>query len=337
MENIEEIASKIVGDGKGVLAADESTNTIKKRFDSIDVDSTEDTRCNYREILFSSKGISQFISGVILFEETFFQKNKQGQSLKEILENVDCFPGIKIDQGLEAFNNSPNETYTKGIDTLNKRLKPFAENGAKFTKWRAVISIDSNLPTTECVKKNSELLSEFALISQKNNLVPIVEPEIIMEGKHNLEKCYEVTKNTLREVFSCLKNKKVNLNGMLLKPNMIVPGSKSTEKLNIKKSAEKTIQCLKETVPNEVPGIIFLSGGLNSLDATMLLNEINKLGQLNCKLSFSYGRALQEHALKAWLGKNENKENTQKIFMHRAKMNSMACLGKWKKSLELNI
>ena len=334
MEDIENIAKKIVEDGKGILAADESTNTIKKRFDSINVVSTENTRCNYREILFSSKNISQFISGVILFEETFFQKNKQGKPLTEILENVNCFSGIKVDQGLEQFQDSPNESFTKGIETLNERLKLFVENGAKFTKWRAVINIAENIPTIECIKKNAELLAEYALISQKNNLVPIVEPEVIMEGKHNLKKCYEITKKTLQEVFNCLKNKNINLRGMLLKPNTIVPGNENREKLDIKKSAVKTLQCLKETVPREVPGILFLSGGLSSLNATMILNEINKLEKTPWKLSFSYGRALQEHALKEWIGKNENKGTTQKIFLHRAKMNSMACLGKWEKSLE---
>jgi len=254
-----------------------------------------------------------------------------------MLENVNCFPGIKIDQGLERFNGSTYETYTKGIETLNERLKLFVDNGAKFTKWRAVINIGENIPTTGCIKKNAELLAEYAFVSQKNNLVPIVEPEVIMEGKHNLEKCYEVTKNTLKEVFNCLKNKNINLHGMLLKPNTIVPGNKSGEKLDVKKTAEKTLQCLKETVSNEVPGIIFLSGGLSSLDATMVLNEINKLEKMPWKLSFSYGRALQEHALKAWMGKDENKEAAQKFFLHRAKMNSMACLGKWNKSLEQDI
>ena len=334
MENIENIAKKIVEDVKGILAADESTNTIKKRFDSINVESTEQTRCNYREILFSSKGLSKFISSVILFEETFFQKNKQGQSLKEMLESINCFPGIKIDQGLEQFNNNPNETYTKGIETLDERLKPFAENGAKFTKWRAVINIGQNIPSNECVKKNSLLLAEYALISQKNNLVPIVEPEIIMDGNHGLDKCYEITKKPLNEVFNALKRKNVNLKGMLLKPNIIVPGKESDEKLDIKKSAKKTLSCLYNSVPKTVPGIVFLSGGLSSINATMILNEINKLNGSPWKLSFSYGRALQEDALKAWAGKNENKDIMQKIFLHRAKMNSLACHGKWDSSLE---
>ena len=338
MENIENIAKKIVGEGKGILAADESTNTIKKRFDSINVESTEETRCDYREILFSSKDLSKFISGVILFEETFFQKNRNGKSLKRILEEINCFPGIKIDQGLEQFSNSPNETYTKGIDSLNKRLSPFVEDGAKFTKWRAVINIGENIPTNESIKKNAELLAEYASISQKNNLVPIVEPEVIMEGTHNLKKCYEVTENTLNEVFNSLKKKNVNLRGMLLKPNTIVPGNKSKEELNIKKSAEKTLECLNKTVPKEVPGIIFLSGGLSSINATMILNEVNKLvGNAPWKLSFSYGRALQEHALKVWAGENKNKILTQKTFLHRAKMNSLACFGKWKKNLEEDI
>ena len=338
MENIENIAKKIVGEGKGILAADESTNTIKKRFDSINVESTEETRCDYREILFSSKDLSKFISGVILFEETFFQKNRNGKSLKRILEEINCFPGIKIDQGLEQFSNSPNETYTKGIDSLNKRLSPFVEDGAKFTKWRAVINIGKNIPTNKSIKKNAELLAEYASISQKNNLVPIVEPEVIMEGTHNLKKCYEVTENTLNEVFNSLKKKNVNLRGMLLKPNTIVPGNKSKEELNIKKSAEKTLECLNKTVPKEVPGIIFLSGGLSSINATMILNEVNKLvGNAPWKLSFSYGRALQEHALKVWAGENKNKILTQKTFLHRAKMNSLACFGKWEKNLEEDI
>ena len=334
MENLENIAEKIVEKGKGILAADESTNTIKKRFDSINVESNEITRCGYRDVLFSTPNISKFISGVILFEETFFQRNEDNELLKEKLENIDCYPGIKIDEGLETFNNDSIETYTKGIETLNDRLMPFCENGAKFTKWRAVINIGENIPSNECIEKNAELLAEYALISQNNQLVPIVEPEVIMDGYHNIDKCYEVTKETLSQVFSFLKEKKVDLKGMLLKPNMIVPGNKSGNKLNIKEVAEKTLKCLSETVPQEVPGIVFLSGGLNSLNATMILNEINKLNNASWNLSFSYGRALQEDALKAWAGKNENKNAVQNIFLHRAKMNSLACNGKWDTSLE---
>ena len=204
MENLENIAEKIVENGKGILAADESTNTIKKRFDSINIESTEMSRCNYRETLFSTSDISNFISGVILFEETFFQKNKSEESLKEKLENVNCYPGIKIDQGLEPLNKDEIETYTKGIETLDERLKPFTDNGAKFTKWRAVINIGKNIPTKKCLERNSSLLAKYASISQKNNLVPIVEPEVIMDGNHSLEKCYEVTKKTLSMVFDSL-------------------------------------------------------------------------------------------------------------------------------------
>tara|TARA_Y100000590_G_scaffold469970_1_gene661026 strand:- start:10 stop:1023 length:1014 start_codon:yes stop_codon:yes gene_type:complete len=337
MENLETIAEKIVADNKGILAADESTNTIKKRFDSINVESTEISRCDYRETLFSTKGISKFISGVILFEETFFQKNKENESLIEKLINIDCYPGIKIDQGLENMNSNSIETYTKGIETLDTRLKPFAQNGAKFTKWRAVINIDKNIPTKEGIEKNASLLAEYALVSQNNNLVPIVEPEILMDGYHSLEDCYEITKKTLNVVFNSLKNKKINLKGMLLKPNMIVPGNKSKEKLNIKFSAEKTLECLQECVPKDVPGIVFLSGGLKSIDATMILNEINKLNDSFWKLSFSYGRALQEDALKAWAGKNENKNIAQKVFLHRAKMNWLASKGEWDNNLEKNL
>ena len=320
MKNLEEIAKKIVEDGKGILAADESTNTIKKRFDSISVDSNEKSRCTYRDTLFSSNGIEKYISGVILFEETFFQKNENNESLKEKLENKNCFPGIKIDQGLEPINSESIETYTKGIETLDKRLKPFCDNGAKFTKWRAVLNIGDDTPTTECLKTNSDLLAKYSLISQNNNLVPIVEPEVIMEGDHNLEKCYEITKKTLNEVFNSLLKEKVNLNAILLKPNMIVPGKDSNEKLDIKKSAEKTFECLKENVPKDVPGIVFLSGGLSSIDATMILNEINNFNDSPWKLSFSYGRALQENALKTWAGKNENITEAQKVFLHRAKI-----------------
>ena len=331
---LQKIANKIVENGKGILAADESTNTIKKRFDSINVESSEETRCNYRDVLFSTPNISKFISGVILFEETFFQKNRENESLKEKLENIDCYPGIKIDEGLEKFNNDSIETYTKGIETLNERLKPFCENGAKFTKWRAVINIGENIPSNKCIEKNAKLLAKYAQISQNNQLVPIVEPEIIMDGDHDIDKCYQVTKETLIQVFNFLKEEKVDLKGMLLKPNMIVPGNKSNNKLNTKEVAEKTLKCLTETVPQEVPGIVFLSGGLSSLNATMILNEINKLNNALWNLSFSYGRALQENALKAWAGKNENKNAVQNIFLHRAKMNSLACQGKWDTSLE---
>ena len=337
MESLENIAKKIVENGKGILAADESTNTIKKRFDSINIESNEKTRCYYRETLFSTNGISKFISGVILFEETFFQKNSNGESLKEKLENVDCYPGIKIDQGLEKFNEDSIETYTKGIETLDERLKHFVKNGAKFTKWRAVINIGKNIPSNKCLEKNSLLLAEYALISQNNKIVPIIEPEVIMDGEHDIDKCYEATKKTLDHVFFSLKKKNVNLKGILLKPNMIVPGNKSSEKLNIKKTAEKTLECLIESVPNKVPGIVFLSGGLSSITATMILNKINKLKSAPWKLSFSYGRALQEDALKAWGGKKENKNIVQKVFLHRARMNSLACHGKWNISLEKDL
>ena len=333
-ENIQYIAKKIVGSGKGILAADESTNTIKKRFDSINVESTEETRSFYRDTLFSTSDISKYISGVILFEETFFQKNVNNESLKKKLENINCYPGIKIDQGLELINEDSIETYTKGIETLDDRLKPFSENGAKFTKWRAVINIGENIPSSHCIEKNSSLLADYALISQNNKLVPIVEPEIIMDGKHGIDKCYDVTAKTLTQVFNSLQEKNIDLKGMLLKPNMIVPGNKSGEELDIKKIAEKTLKCLTETVPKEVPGIVFLSGGLSSIDATMILNEINKLNGAPWNLSFSYGRALQENALKAWAGRNENKNKIQDIFLHRAKMNSLACHGKWDASLE---
>ena len=334
MENLENIAEKIVENGKGILAADESTNTIKKRFDSINIESTEMSRCNYRETLFSTSDISNFISGVILFEETFFQKNKSEESLKEKLENVNCYPGIKIDQGLEPLNKDEIETYTKGIETLDERLKPFTDNGAKFTKWRAVINIGKNIPTKKCLERNSSLLAKYASISQKNNLVPIVEPEVIMDGNHSLEKCYEVTKKTLSMVFDSLEIQNVNLKGILLKPNMVIPGNKSNEKLDVKQSAEKTLLCLRDCVPEKVPGIVFLSGGLSSINATMILNEINKLNDCPWKLSFSYGRALQEDALKIWAGKKENKDKAQRIFLHRAKMNSLACQGKWDSMLE---
>ena len=333
-ENIEHIAKKIVESGKGILAADESTSTIKKRFDSVNVESNEETRSFYRDTLFSTPDISKYISGVILFEETFFQKNASNESLKKKLENINCYPGIKIDQGLELINEDSIETYTKGIETLDDRLKPFSENGAKFTKWRAVINIGENIPSSHCIEKNSSLLADYALISQNNKLVPIVEPEIIMDGKHGIDKCYDVTAKTLTQVFNSLQEKNIDLKGMLLKPNMIVPGNKSGEELDIKKIAEKTLKCLTETVPKEVPGVVFLSGGLSSIDATMILNEINKLNNAPWNLSFSYGRALQEDALKAWAGKNENKNRVQDIFLHRAKMNSLACHGKWDTSLE---
>ena len=333
-ENIQYIAKKIVENGKGILAADESTSTIKKRFNSINVESNEETRSFYRDTLFSTPDISKYISGVILFEETFFQKNANNESLKEKLENVNCYPGIKVDEGLEEINKDSIEKYTKGIKTLDKRLKPFYQNGAKFTKWRAVINIEENTPSNHCIEKNSSLLAEYALISQNNKLVPIVEPEIIMDGEHGIDKCYEVTTKTLVHVFNSLQKKNIDLKGMLLKPNMIVPGNKSGEELDVKKIAEKTLKCLTETVPKEVPGIVFLSGGLSSIDATVILNEINKSNRAPWNLSFSYGRALQEDALKAWAGRNENKNRVQDIFLHRAKMNSLACHGKWNTSLE---
>ena len=305
-KTLEEIASYIVKDGKGILAADESTGTIEKRFKSIDVESTEDNRRKYREMLFRSPAMAEAIGGVILFDETLRQKAQDGSYLRDVILNHGSLPGIKVDQGVKELEDNSNEKITTGLDGLNERCREYDALGAKFTKWRAVINISDGMPSTKCINENMLALSEYAHIAQENNMVPIVEPEVIMDGPHTIDQCYDVTKNTLSVLFEMLDKKNINIKGTLLKPNMVVSGTENSHQANYEEVAEKTLDCLNSSVPDELPGIVFLSGGQSDIDATAHLDEMNKIGGFKWKLSFSYGRALQQAALKAWSGNDSN-------------------------------
>ena len=331
---LSDIARYIVSDGKGILAADESNPTCTKRFDSISVESTEENRRNYRETLFTAEGMRENIGGTILFDETLRQKARNGKQLTEVILQQGALPGIKVDKGLKPFNNSDIETLTQGLDDLDERCSEYERLGAKFTKWRAVINIGNNLPSQECIDANMDALAQYAKIAQKNNMVPIVEPEVLMDGEHSAEDCLDATSRSLKSLFAFLDNYNVNIEGTLLKPNMITAGSNHPKQLSENQVAELTLGCLKEHVPANVPGIAFLSGGQSDIKATHHLDIMNKLGGGPWKLTFSYGRALQQAALKTWLGKVENEKNAQDAFSHRALMNKLAALGKWSSELE---
>jgi fructose-bisphosphate aldolase class I len=334
LTDLNEIAKYIVADGKGILAADESTGTIKKRFDSINTESTEKIRRDYREMLFQADGMKNNIGGVILFEETLKQDAADGTSLVNVISSQGALPGIKVDKGLTLMNEDSEETVTNGLDDLNQRCQEFHEIGAKFTKWRAVITIGDNIPTDACINENMLRLADYAKIVQSSNMVPIVEPEVLMDGSHSIDDCYNVTSRVLKSLFHHLKDKNVDIKGTILKPNMIISGTNCTEQAGVQEVAEKTVKCLLENVPEDLPGIAFLSGGQSDIDATAHLDAMNKIGGFPWKLSFSYGRALQQAALKAWMGKEENMNNAQAAFSHRALMNKNAALGKWNKDLE---
>ena len=333
-KTLEEIANYIVSDGKGILAADESSGTIEKRFKSINVESTEDNRRKYREMLFRSPVMAEAIGGVILFDETLRQKSSDGDYLRNVILDHGSLPGIKVDQGVKEFEGGSDEKITTGLDGLHERCQEYEKLGAKFTKWRAVINVSDEIPSNNCLNENMNALAEYALIAQQNNMVPIVEPEVIMDGSHSVERCHEVTNQTLLILFEMLDKKNVNIKGTLLKPNMVVSGTENNYQAPIEEVAEKTLQCLKSSVPDELPGIVFLSGGQSDLDATAHLDAMNKIGGFKWKLSFSYGRALQQAALKTWAGKDDNLEAAQKAFSHRAVMNMKAAQGQWDKSLE---
>ena len=334
LNTIEEIAKYIVSDGKGILAADESNPTCGKRFDSIGVESTESNRRDYREMLFRSSGMKDNIGGVILFDETIRQNAQDGTPLVDLIKNQGALPGIKVDKGLAPLDSSPEETLTQGLDGLDERCKEYLTLGAKFTKWRAVIKISDDIPTDGCIQANMEALAKYAKIVQDNNMVPMVEPEVLMDGNHSIEKCYEVTNKSLKMLFKCLKDEGVNIGGTILKPNMVTSGSIAESQASIQKVAEMTVQCLKENVPSDLPGITFLSGGQSDVNATAHLDAMNKIGGFSWKLSFSYGRALQQPSLKAWLGKEENIPKAQEALSHRALMNKLAANGAWNLDLE---
>ena len=331
--SLSETASYIVSEGKGILAADESNPTCTKRFDSIGVESTEDNRRDYRELLFRSEGMKGNIGGVILFDETIRQKAADGTSLVDVITSQGSLPGIKVDKGLQQIGDS-EESLTQGLEGLDERLKEYYELGAKFTKWRAVINIGEDMPSSEAISANMEALADYAKIVQNNNMVPMVEPEVLMDGNHSIDDCFEATSLCLDALFTYLLEKGVDIKGTILKPNMVTSGSNYSDQADVEEVARKTIDCLKAYVPDDLPGITFLSGGQSDIDATAHLDAMNKIGGFNWKLSFSYGRALQQPALKAWMGKIENSTLAQQALSHRALMNKLASEGKWDISLE---
>jgi len=333
LNNIEEIANYIVADGKGILAADESNPTCGKRFDSIGVESNEENRRDYREMLFRSEGMKGNIGGVILFDETIRQKAEDDTPLVKLILDQGALPGIKVDQGLKPIGDS-EESLTHGLEGLDERLKEYFSFGAKFTKWRAVIKVGDSLPSEEAVTSNMSVLAEYAKLVQENNMVPMVEPEVLMDGNHSIDQCFEATSRSLECLFRLLKEKGVNIKGTILKPNMVTSGSESSNKADINEVADQTIRCLKMHVPDDLPGVTFLSGGQSDLDSTAHLDAMNRIGRFAWKLSFSYGRALQQPALKAWMGKKENAPLAQKALSHRAHMNRLASEGAWSASLE---
>ena len=331
--SLSETASYIVSEGKGILAADESNPTCTKRFDSIGVESTEDNRRDYRELLFRSEGMKGNIGGVILFDETIRQNAADGTSLVDVITSQGSLPGIKVDKGLQQIGDS-EESLTQGLEGLDERLKEYYELGAKFTKWRAVINIGEDMPSSEAISANMEALADYAKIVQNNNMVPMVEPEVLMDGNHSIDDCFEATSRCLDALFTYLLEKGVDIKGTILKPNMVTSGSNYSDQADVEEVARKTIDCLKAYVPDDLPGITFLSGGQSDIDATAHLDAMNKIGGFNWKLSFSYGRALQQPALKAWMGKIENSTLAQQALSHRAMMNKLASEGKWDISLE---
>ena len=340
LADLNKVALAMVAPGKGLLAADESSGTIKKRFDNINVASTEESRRDYREMLFrSSEAMAQYISGVILYDETIWQNAKDGTPLIKIIEQSGAIPGIKVDEGTQALSNCPGELVTTGLDRLAERLKKYYDQGARFAKWRAVIDIGGgtgggNIPTMTAIHVNAHALARYAALCQAAQIVPIVEPEVLMDGDHDIDRCYEVTQRVLNKTFQELRIQRVALEGMILKPNMAISGKKSTKQSSVEEVAEKTIRLLKRCVPAAVPGIAFLSGGQSDEDATAHLDAMNRIGGLPWRLTFSYGRALQAAPQKAWSGKAENVAAAQRAFTHRARMNSLASRGEWKADLE---
>jgi fructose-bisphosphate aldolase class I len=335
LTELNKIAQAMVAPGKGILAADESSGTIKKRFDAIGVESTEDARRDYRELLFrSTEAMKNHISGVILYDETIWQKAKDGTPLVKVIEQTGAIPGIKVDEGTKPLPNCPGEVVTVGLDKLADRLPKYYEQGARFAKWRAVIDIGAGIPTHTCVYANAHALARYAALCQAAQIVPIVEPEVLMDGDHDIDRCYHVTEWVLKETFQELYYNKVALEGMVLKPNMAIAGKKAKTRAGVEEVAEKTVKLLKACVPAAVPGIAFLSGGQSDEEATAHLDAMNKIGGLPWKLTFSYGRALQAAPQKAWSGKSENVAAAQRAFSHRARMNSLAALGQWKEDLE---
>ena len=334
MSDLNNIAVKILGNGKGILAADESTGTMTKRLDGVNVPSTPENRLLFRETLFSSSSMTDCIGGVILYDETIRQQSSRKNMIPELISRMGSVPGIKVDTGAKVLAGSPEEKITEGLDGLRDRLKEYNKLGAKFTKWRGVYNISKDYPSKLSIQSNAHALARYSALVQECNMVPIVEPEVLMDGEHSAKECYEKTSEVIKKCFEELILHKVDLKGIILKPNMILAGNKCKNKLSNEEVAKLTLKCLKDSVPSEVPGIAFLSGGQSEIEATENLNLINKYNDTNFIMSYSYGRALQQSALKFWSQDTQNIEGTQKIFNQRAKMNTLAAQGKWSRELE---
>ena len=334
MSELNNIALKILKNGKGILAADESTGTMTKRLESVKIPSTPDNRLLFRETLFSASSMTECIGGVILYDETINQKSKKKYSIPELISKMGSTPGIKVDTGAKVLANSPNEKITEGLDGLRDRLKEYYKLGARFTKWRGVYNITKEHPSKLAIHSNAHALARYSALVQECNMVPIVEPEVLMDGNHSAQDCFIKTSEVIKKCFEELILHKIDLTGIILKPNMILSGANSDKKITCKEVANLTIECLKNSVPSEVPGIAFLSGGQTEVEATENLNLINKVNSTNFIMSYSYGRALQQSALKHWSKDLNDIEGTQKVFNHRAKMNTLAAQSKWSKELE---
>ena len=334
MSELNNIALRILENGKGILAADESTGTMTKRLDAVKVPSTSENRLLFRETLFSSSSMMDYIGGVILYDETIKQKSSKKNTIPELISEMGSVPGIKVDTGAKVLANSPNEKITEGLDGLRERLKLYNKLGAKFTKWRGVYNISKEYPSKLSLQSNAHALARYSALVQECNMVPIVEPEVLMDGEHSAKECYEKTSEVIKKCFEELILHKIDLKGVILKPNMILAGNKSKNKIAGEEVANLTLECLKNSVPQEVPGIAFLSGGQSEIEATENLNLINKLNNTSFIISYSFGRALQQSALKFWSKDINNVSGTQKVFNHRAKMNTLAAQGKWSKELE---
>ena len=331
---LNDIAKRMCAKGKGILAADESTGTIAKRFKSINVENLEKNRLNFRQTLFNSSAMKSYIGGVILFDETLRQKSTLGPSIPELISQHGAIPGIKVDKGAKPLAGSIDETVTEGLDGLRDRLKEYYDLGARFTKWRAVYKITNKFPSSQSIKSNAHALARYAALVQEAKMVPIVEPEVLMDGTHDIDKCYQVTTNVLNECFNELEIHKVDLKGTVLKPNMVIPGSECKNKSNSHEIAKKTLDCLKKNVPSSVPSIAFLSGGQSEIESSRNLNEINKINDSNFLITFSYGRGLQASALKEFGKNQDNLANSQKTINHREKMNGLSSKGQWSEDLE---
>ena len=334
MSELNKIALKILNNGKGILAADESTGTMTKRLESVNIPSTPENRLLFRETLFSSSSMKECIGGVILYDETLRQTSSKKNKIPDLISSMGSQPGIKVDTGAKVLAGSPNEKITEGLDGLRERLKEYFKLGAKFTKWRGVYNITKDYPSKLSIKSNAHALARYSALVQECNMVPIVEPEVLMDGSHSAEDCYEKTSEVIKKCFDELILHKIDLSGIILKPNMILSGNKSNKKISNEEIAKLTLKCLKNSVPSEVPGIAFLSGGQSELEATENLDLINKLNDTGFIMSFSYGRALQQSALKFWSKDIQDIDGTQKVFNHRAKMNTLAAQGKWSKEIE---